>query len=66
MDVIEVSKELQDSSSIFIAGVAAMAFPPHDDFTVLTEAQDDKKSSELPGLDSYPVSLPITARLYGH
>ena len=45
MDVMEVSKKLHDSSSIFIARVAAMAFPPHYYFTVLTEEQDHKMSS---------------------
>jgi len=67
MDVTVVSEELWDSSSVFIAGVAAVAFPPQYYFTVLAEKQDHRSSRELPDSDSHPVfSFPITGRLHGH
>lgn len=40
IDVVKVSKKLHDSTTSFIAGTAAMAFPPRNYFIVLTEEQN--------------------------
>lgn len=42
VDVVKVSKKLHDSTTSFIAGTAAMAFPPHNYFIVLTEEQNEQ------------------------
>lgn len=42
VDVVKVSKKLHDSTTSFIAGVAAMAFLPHNYFIVLTEEQNEQ------------------------
>lgn len=42
IDVVKVSKKLHDSTTSFIAGTAAMAFPPRNYFIVLTEEQNEQ------------------------
>lgn len=42
VDVVKVSKKLHDSTTSFIAGTAAMAFPPRNYFIVLTEEQNEQ------------------------
>lgn len=42
IDIVKVSKKLHDSTTSFIAGTAAMAFPPRNYFIVLTEEQNEQ------------------------
>lgn len=42
IDIVKVSKKLHDSTTSFIAGTAAMAFPPRNYFIVLTKEQNEQ------------------------